>query len=403
MTGYTGTMTGSSNKYIYIHPSSGTRTCKLAGTWTSWPGLAIESVGVSTTINFTSAGKTPNTITNAFTGDGTGIISQQDAITCVVLSGGKGTWNTNGNTITTTGLFSLSNTLWDCTNSTINCSAGFDGTSTATPVFTGSTINFSGAENFTGGGKTYGTLNFSANGKTIIGNNTFGTLAVNTAGQATGLKFAAGSVTTVTNFATNGYALNLAKILSDTAGTHFHLTTASTLISVDYMSITDSVADQANTWYAGANSTSVSGNSGWVFTAPPKAYSRETNAALKTDDATLTTVFTNADYTLVSSDNDQYVSQDISAAYATFLFKDQYASQVAIVVQWQGQSSLAPSDSVVKLQIWDRIGTTWIDVDTENGVAANIDFELTGIISADLDHYYDASGWVACRVYQAKV
>jgi hypothetical protein len=35
------------------------------------------------------------------------------------------------------------------------------------------------------------------------------------------------------------------------------------------MSIKDSFATQTNTWYAGANSTSVSGNTNWIFTAPP--------------------------------------------------------------------------------------------------------------------------------------
>jgi len=37
---------------------------------------------------------------------------------------------------------------------------------------------------------------------------------------------------------------------------------------VDYMSIKDSTATGGAAWYAGANSTNVSGNTGWIFSAP---------------------------------------------------------------------------------------------------------------------------------------
>lgn len=118
-------------------------------------------------------------------------------------------------------------------------------------------------------GLTYGTLTVSGDNVILQGSNTFTTVNVNNAGLSNGLKFTAGITTTVTNFTTNGSSGNLAKILTTSAGSAATLTTGSSRISVDYMSIKDSTATQANTWYAGANSTNVSGNTNWLFTAPP--------------------------------------------------------------------------------------------------------------------------------------
>jgi hypothetical protein len=38
---------------------------------------------------------------------------------------------------------------------------------------------------------------------------------------------------------------------------------------LDYVSLKDSTATGGASFYAGANSTDVSGNTGWTFTAPP--------------------------------------------------------------------------------------------------------------------------------------
>jgi hypothetical protein len=43
-------------------------------------------------------------------------------------------------------------------------------------------------------------------------------------------------------------------------------------VNVNYLSIQDSgVTPATTTWYAGANSTNVSGNTGWIFTARPSS------------------------------------------------------------------------------------------------------------------------------------
>jgi hypothetical protein len=74
---------------------------------------------------------------------------------------------------------------------------------------------------------------------------------------------------TVTNWNVSGTAGNLVTITSGTAGTAATLSKASGTVSSNYLSLKDSTATGGATWYAGANSTNVSGNSGWIFSAPP--------------------------------------------------------------------------------------------------------------------------------------
>lgn len=58
-------------------------------------------------------------------------------------------------------------------------------------------------------------------------------------------------------------------LVSSTGGTSATLTKPSGVVSNDYLSIQDSTATGGAQWYAGANSTNVSGNTGWIFTVPP--------------------------------------------------------------------------------------------------------------------------------------
>jgi hypothetical protein len=56
---------------------------------------------------------------------------------------------------------------------------------------------------------------------------------------------------------------------STSPGTQFTLSQATGLVSVDYCIIQDSAATGGAIWYAGANSTNVSNNTGWTFSAQP--------------------------------------------------------------------------------------------------------------------------------------
>lgn len=134
----------------------------------------------------------------------------------------------------------------------------------------------SNTRTFTGGGNVFGGLTYTLAGSTgtlvISGSNTFGTLAVSDASNARTLQFTAGTTTTITNaFTVSGTASNLITINSSSAGTPAILSKASGVIARQYLSIQDSTATGGATWYAGALSTNVSGNTGWIFTNPPAA------------------------------------------------------------------------------------------------------------------------------------
>jgi hypothetical protein len=125
------------------------------------------------------------------------------------------------------------------------------------------------AKTFVGGGSTFNcTLsNDGAGTLTVSGSNTFTTIANGV--QPTAFTFTAGTTQTVTNWSVSGTAGNLVTIISSTAGVPALLSKASGTVSSNYLSLKDSTATGGAAWYAGANSTNVSGNLGWIFTAPP--------------------------------------------------------------------------------------------------------------------------------------
>lgn len=174
------------------------------------------------------------------------------------LSMGSGLWTLTG----TGGVWALS-TL---TNLTFNAN-----TANILLSNTGTT-----ARTFSGGGLTYNKLTIGgATGistLTISGSNTFSEIA-STKTVAHTIKFASSSTQTVSSFTVTGTAGNIVTISSSAAGTAATLSKSSGTVSVDYMSIQDSTATGGATWYAGANSTNVSNNTGWIFTAPPSVNS----------------------------------------------------------------------------------------------------------------------------------
>lgn len=87
------------------------------------------------------------------------------------------------------------------------------------------------------------------------------------------------------------------------------------------------------------------------------------------------------------------------AKYAIHQFKDYAGVETKGSFEWKGQSNCAPSTSTVFLQVFNRISQEWENLDSENGVGANIDFTLNGSIP-NLDNYKDGNTIVSCRVYQ---
>jgi hypothetical protein len=127
----------------------------------------------------------------------------------------------------------------------------------------------SAATAFTGGGYTYNNLTITGNVYGIYGNNTFNTIAGNYIAGTKTISFEAGSTQTVSNFTVSGSSGSLWTLNSTSPGTQFTLSKASGTVSLDYLSIQDSNATGGAAWYAGTNSTNVSNNTGWIFTAPP--------------------------------------------------------------------------------------------------------------------------------------
>ena len=252
-------------------------------TYTHNIGSVIRFSGTTTGNTITTNGKIMRSITINGSGGGWTL---QDALTQSpgVFNFSWGTLNTNGMTITCPTNFSVTGTaartLTLGASSIILNGTGtqFDATTTTNLTFNPNTSTITAtntsatAKTFIGGNLTFNDLTISGDNITISGNNIFNTLAVNNGGRTNGLIFTAGSTQTVSFFTTNGSSGSLAIIKSSSAGSAATLTAATAgQVSVDYMSIKDSTATGGAGWYAGANSTNVSGNTGWTFTIPPGA------------------------------------------------------------------------------------------------------------------------------------
>lgn len=169
---------------------------------------------------------------------------------------GSGTWTLNGTLATP-------NALWNCTGGSATINAG-----TSTIIISTASSN---SRTFAGAGKTYNNLTYTVAGSTgnliISGSNTFNTLSFSDITNARTLQLTSGTTTTITGaFNVNGTAGKLMTVNASTPGSAATLSKSSGAISCDYLSIQDSAAGGGATWYAGVNSTDVSGNSGWIFT-----------------------------------------------------------------------------------------------------------------------------------------
>lgn len=206
-------------------------------------------------------------------------LSNKDAFGSIAFT--KGTLNTNGQTLSV-GKFQCDSGLTrslilGTSQITLTGTGGWQFSSGAlTLSAASSTIIFgtnSSARTFAGSGQTYGTLSYIVNGSTgmltISGNNTFNTINFTDTTNARTLRLTAGSTQIVTTLNINGTSGKLMSIDTQTAGSAATISKTTGVVSLDYLSIKDSVASGGATFYAGANSTSVSGNSGWIFTAPP--------------------------------------------------------------------------------------------------------------------------------------
>ncbi len=123
---------------------------------------------------------------------------------------------------------------------------------------------------FAGGGGTYTSLDMAGAGNyalTVTGSNTLGAVTIDRSAAAKTLTLTAGTNQQVASMtvATAGTTV----VTINSTGAAATLTkTGTQYVSLDYLNITNSTVALAGTWYAGAHSTNVSGNTGWVFQSP---------------------------------------------------------------------------------------------------------------------------------------
>ena len=181
-----------------------------------------------------------------------------------------GSVNISGTTtrgLTKTGNWSIltisAATVWTATTTT-----GLTFSDSGTTTISNASVS---SRTWAGGGLTYGTLTYTVAGSTgslvISGSNYFDTLNFSDATNARTLSLTASVVQTVRVFNVNGTAGKLMSVISATGGTQAQLALVGAVNTNDYLSVQDINSSLPYKFYAGVNSTNVSGNTNVIFTA----------------------------------------------------------------------------------------------------------------------------------------
>ena len=242
----------------------GDLTLSSSGTYT---GLTVSVLGTSTV---TTNGKTIVALTigsATLVGTATlaGAATLSGALTLTQGSLDCSTYAVQSATFASTGTLTRSMTGSGTYTITGSGATAFSNASTGITI-TGLIISMTAAtaKTFAGGGGSYSTLNQGGAGAlTIADSNSFADLTATT--RPSTITFTAGTTQTFADFTLSGTAGNLVTINSTLAGTQATLSKSSGAVSVGYLSIRDSNATGGATWQAGATSTNVSNNTGWVF------------------------------------------------------------------------------------------------------------------------------------------
>jgi trimeric autotransporter adhesin len=270
VTGYTGTLSHSSTSNT------------IYGSLTFVAGMTYTKH--TSTITF--AGRSTHTITTAgkdffdltFNGFG-GTYTLQDALsmTTGALIQNSGTLNTNGFNVTAvSGTINSNSTTLTLGASTLT----FTGTSGTPWTFTsGATLNANtsniilnggtaSTKTFAGGSAIYFQVTFSGSGTGAFittGSWTTNVLAADTPPHT--IQVTNGTTITTNVWSIRGVSGSIFTLQSTTGGSAWNLTKTGGKISTDWISLQDSQAAGGAVFYAGRNSTNVSGNTGWLFKA----------------------------------------------------------------------------------------------------------------------------------------
>lgn len=279
----TGTINMSARTSAMTFNLNGTNNLSIYGDLVTGSGITYTGTGT-----FTFIGRSPQQITTAgktitqvvvISSVGSSVtlldaLTMSDA-TSAALALRNGTFNLNGYNVTlTSGSFNgdggLARTLAFGT-SVFSVGGSYDTSTSTNLTVTGSgtiRLTSSSQKSFSSGSANYSgiTIDQAGSGLLIISNaGTLGNISNSYASTgATSIRFDANQ--TLGSFTASGQA---GRVLTITSSGNRTLTKTSGIVSVDYISIQNSTATGGATWYAGANSTNVGNNNGWIFTAPP--------------------------------------------------------------------------------------------------------------------------------------
>lgn len=237
----------------------GTQTLTSAGVTIQQP-LTINCGGGSYTL------ADALTLTAALVVSSGALTTGSNAVTCTTFTAANSASTANLGTTTMTLTSTSAATVWSRSSATLNAGA-------ATVVIANASTNtrtvssFGQAGTATGMTLTY-TVAGSTGGLTLTGSSVIGTLNVADATNGRTLTLPASTTVTIGTFNVNGTPGNPMSLVSSTPGTQATLSKASGIVSCDYLSLQDSKATGGASWYAGLNSSNVSGNSGWFFNVP---------------------------------------------------------------------------------------------------------------------------------------
>ena len=252
----------------------------------------------------------------------------------------------------------------------------------------------------------YNNVEFTSGGSADIDGATL--QAESITGNATSLGWiVSGGITKIALIA----AADLTNTDPDGGTDHFATITSPELV-VDYTppesssvspSLSPSASSSASASASGSASASKSASAS--ASASPSlgytGYTRGDEATLPNDDTDLETTYDAQDITDVATDNGVRVGQTGTAEYMIHQYKN-FVPTGTCIIDWNGQSSLAPSSSTVFLQIYNRDTTAWETIDSNNAASAGTDFDLSASIG-DLTNYKDSGNVISCRVYQEAV
>lgn len=197
---------------------------------------------------------------------------------------------TSASTLTISGTITCTGTIAHTGDFLLNSTGTISGPSTLTiiegswtftaggvmPATFNITHNITGgtARQFTGASQSYGTLTRMGAGTgslTIQGSNTFTSVIDNDGLAAHNLRFTAGTTQTAATFLLSGSSGNIITINTNTPASPATLHRTDGLnTNAAWLSVQDITVDARPEWFAGDHSTSVSGNSNWLFVINPR-------------------------------------------------------------------------------------------------------------------------------------